>query len=333
MRRMYSDGQVVKVVNKAIEEGEIQAGGLTPEQKEKIDNALQLPESAPAAQQLVGINTSGEQNALGLGEGLIVDNGELKATNDKILTVDFAGSTYLDITNTDIQTKLANKYYDKIIVKHYQSTSTTYIITASLTSALLMSSSGQPEVSSLEYFIDNFTPIGQIPFSLSGSTPGNCSVADLGDIIFTGFGPSGNTKWKLLYTSANHRLSVDIGFNYGGGWFRSSEVGNVELTTAGGVIPGNSKIIGKDAGSMYLKPKGYANTYVYFCKEGNDKVILRPVQYQQTADLGWNPIVVLKGEHYNTATGVKDYEYVAILHCHQTPSSSSYTLTRTAVNQ
>ena len=84
---------------------------------------------------------------------------------------------------------------------------------------------------------------------------------------------------------------------------------------------------------MYQKPKGYANAYVYFYKEGDDKVILRPVQYQQTAGLGWNPIVVLKGEHYNTTTGVKDYEYVAILHCNSTPSNSSYTLTRTAVSQ
>ena len=135
------------------------------------------------------------------------------------------------------------------------------------------------------------------------------------------------------FAQVTYGQTIGGGFNYGGGWFRSSEVGNVELTTAGGVIPGKSKIIGSDAGSMYQKPKGYANTYVYFCKEGDDKVILRPVQYQQTADLGWNPIVVLKGEHYNTTTGVKDYEYVAILHCHQTTSSSSYTLTRTAVNQ
>lgn len=74
MRRMITNKQVVDIVNKGIEEGEIEAGGLTPEQEEKLDNSLQLPESAPATQQLVGINTSGEQNALSIGDGLEISN-------------------------------------------------------------------------------------------------------------------------------------------------------------------------------------------------------------------------------------------------------------------
>jgi hypothetical protein len=113
---MYSDGQVVKVVNKAIDDGEIviEAGGLpeiesgdagkalvvnagetgaewaqvglSPEDQEKLDNSLQLPESAPAAQQLVGINTSGEQNALNFSKTFSVTNDELN------LNIDTSGS-------------------------------------------------------------------------------------------------------------------------------------------------------------------------------------------------------------------------------------------------
>lgn len=119
MRRMYSDGQVVKVVNKAIEEGEIQAGGLTPEQKEKIDNALQLPESAPAAQQLVGINTSGEQNSLTVGEGFFVEEDQIKL---KRLTLNFNNQKTLQLTEA-IANNISSKFYDEIIILNYDQTS------------------------------------------------------------------------------------------------------------------------------------------------------------------------------------------------------------------
>lgn len=149
MRRMITNKQVVDVVNKAIEEGEIQAGGypeiqegdagkvLTvnagetgvewaevdalPEIQEgdagKLlavnsgetgaewveDNNLKLPESAPATQQLVGINTSGAQNALGVGDGLTVDNGVLKQNEIYDLTASFAysGSGTISLTTDE----------------------------------------------------------------------------------------------------------------------------------------------------------------------------------------------------------------------------------------
>lgn len=105
MRRMITNKQVVDVVNKAIEEGDIPSGGLpeiqegdagkalivnsgetgvewgevglSPEDQEKLDNSLQLPEEAPTAQQLVGISTSGTQNALGIGDGLEINDGKV----------------------------------------------------------------------------------------------------------------------------------------------------------------------------------------------------------------------------------------------------------------
>ena len=99
MRRMLTNKNVVDVVNKAIDDGEIQVGGLPEiesgdagkvlkvnEQEDGVewgeggtDNALVLPTEAPASQQLVGINTSNEQNSLGIGDGLEIDNGVLKS--------------------------------------------------------------------------------------------------------------------------------------------------------------------------------------------------------------------------------------------------------------
>jgi hypothetical protein len=136
MRRMYSDGQVVKVVNKAIDDGEIviEAGGLpeiesgdagkalvvnqaedgaewatvglSPEDQEKLDNSLQLPESAPAAQQLVGINTSKEQNALTIGSGLNIDaNGNIN-TDFPTIILDFNNGTVINNLDEALYTKL-----------------------------------------------------------------------------------------------------------------------------------------------------------------------------------------------------------------------------------
>lgn len=140
MRRMYSDGQVVKVVNKAIDDGEIQAGGL-PEieagdagkalvvnQAEDgaewaevgaPDNVLVLPEVAPASQQLVGINTSGEQNALGIGTGLEIAN---NALNAKILELDFNGGNSATVAQ-EVATNIQNKYYSEIIIKNARASS------------------------------------------------------------------------------------------------------------------------------------------------------------------------------------------------------------------
>ena len=53
--------------------------GLSPEDQAKLDNSLQLPARAPASQVIVGVNTSKEQNALGIGDGLELDNGAVKA--------------------------------------------------------------------------------------------------------------------------------------------------------------------------------------------------------------------------------------------------------------
>lgn len=98
--------EVVDIVNEAIEQGEIETGGMTPEQEEKLDSSLQLPESAPAAQQLVGINTNGEQNALGIGGGLNIDADGNINTNFPTIVLDFNNGTVINNLDEDLYTKL-----------------------------------------------------------------------------------------------------------------------------------------------------------------------------------------------------------------------------------
>lgn len=81
----------------------------------KTDDSLKLPESAPAAQQLVGINTSGEQNALGIGDGLEIDSNTLSATYD--LTLDFNGTNVVDVTE-EIYNNIKNRKYATIHIKN-----------------------------------------------------------------------------------------------------------------------------------------------------------------------------------------------------------------------
>lgn len=51
--------------------------GLSPEDQSKLDNSLQLPTSAPESQIVIGVNTSKEQNALGIGSGLDISDGNI----------------------------------------------------------------------------------------------------------------------------------------------------------------------------------------------------------------------------------------------------------------
>lgn len=90
-------------------------GGLTPEQEEKLDNSLQLPSSAPAAQQLVGINTSGEQNALGIGDGLVVDSNVLK--NNTIIYLDFDQRLTIPISD-ELYTEIVNVTGKKLFIPY-----------------------------------------------------------------------------------------------------------------------------------------------------------------------------------------------------------------------
>lgn len=126
MRKMFSQKQIEKIAAEyagglpEIEAGDagkaliVNAGetgvewatvGLSPEDQEKLDNSLQLPESAPAAQQLVGINTSGEQNALGIGDYLTVDNGVLKYNGLEFVIVNFNSNSSIGISD-DLYNKL-----------------------------------------------------------------------------------------------------------------------------------------------------------------------------------------------------------------------------------
>ena len=96
------------------------------------NKVLVTPESAPAAQQLVGINTSGKQNVLGIGAGLEVSNGAL-INGFKVLTIiaTFASfsATTVDVELTDeIVTNMRNGVYLLVLLKASDSTMKDFII-------------------------------------------------------------------------------------------------------------------------------------------------------------------------------------------------------------
>ena len=72
---------------------------LSDAEKAIIGNTLQLPENAPASQQLVGVNTSKVQNALGIGGGLEVYNNELKAKVGTGIEINASGELTANIPN------------------------------------------------------------------------------------------------------------------------------------------------------------------------------------------------------------------------------------------
>lgn len=59
--------------------GNIVTASLTSGVSDKVGRALVTPLAAPAADQLVGIDTNGSQAAIDIGSGLVNDNGTLKA--------------------------------------------------------------------------------------------------------------------------------------------------------------------------------------------------------------------------------------------------------------
>ena len=85
------------------------------------NKVLVTPESAPAAQQLVGISTNGAQNAIDIGAGLEVANGALQ-NGFKVLQIEasFSGFTSKNtdvVVGADVVTKLKNNEYDLVILK------------------------------------------------------------------------------------------------------------------------------------------------------------------------------------------------------------------------
>ena len=89
------------------------------------NKVLVTPESAPVAQQLVGISTSGAQNAIDIGTGLEVANGVLQ-NGFKVLQIEatFSGVTSKStdvVVGADVVTKLKNNEYDLVILKAFDS--------------------------------------------------------------------------------------------------------------------------------------------------------------------------------------------------------------------
>lgn len=223
MRRMITNKQVVDVVNKAIDDGEIEVGGLPEieegdagkvlkvnEQEDGVewgeaggaDNALVLPEEAPASQQLVGINISNEQNSLGLGDGLEIANGELNSKL-KILYVNFNNSTTLTVSS-DVSTKVGNAYYDFIIAQYKAATAVlSYAVNAYFGSLLQTGTQG----SETRMGISGKVPVSQLKIVSSNATTLTLTSTNK-DIYGEASMVIGITDGKVLTTSVYNVLNT-----------------------------------------------------------------------------------------------------------------------------
>lgn len=77
--------------------GDIITANLASAVSDKVGRALVTPVAAPASDQIVGINSLGQQENLSLGEGLIIDNGVIKPLIDMNLS-DIATYTQANLT-------------------------------------------------------------------------------------------------------------------------------------------------------------------------------------------------------------------------------------------
>ena len=89
--------------------------------KNKIDRALQLPTTAPTATQLVAVGTNNAQTMLGIGDGLLLENGQLKAkSGTKYMNFLYMGvSEDVNLHNVKLE---ANKVYTffNVDTRNYQ---------------------------------------------------------------------------------------------------------------------------------------------------------------------------------------------------------------------
>lgn len=131
MKRMWSEKQIENIAKESagglpeIEVGDAGKALVVNEAETGVewaevgapDNVLVLPESAPAAQQLVGVNTSNEQNSLGIGDGLAIEDGKL-VNGLKSAVFDFNNSSSTAISDEEYANIFTNHVYDLIIIKH-----------------------------------------------------------------------------------------------------------------------------------------------------------------------------------------------------------------------
>ena len=113
--------------------GNIVTATLASGVSDKVGRSLVKPLSAPANDQLVGIDTNGDQSALDIGSGLIVDSNTLKAVDLNLsditkLTSIATGQTGVTATSCNITAafnadKSIMKFYGRIIFNNTSSNS------------------------------------------------------------------------------------------------------------------------------------------------------------------------------------------------------------------
>ena len=308
------------------------------------DTNLKLPESAPASQTIVGVNTSKEQNALVAGDGIEIYEGALQV---KRLTLDFNGSTS-KILSDEILLKVIQRYYDEIWIQHcgqknagllrfiksnnvYLSGSDTSFSWPTSTSTTIDGQSiSRDSIYICTANIGTHLPMGSLNSTPSSALAEMVSVPECGLMI----GPDSSNKsdgevFRLNESWTTRKLSViKEDPCYALNRVRSVLTGDKELTLDGGRIPSTWSTFPR-AGSQYLGVNGYVRAYNYYYKEGTDLVILKPLNRPSNGNGTGH--VYLYGEHCNTL-GYIDYIYIADFNVVESNANNStkntYTLRR-----
>lgn len=285
MKRMWSEKQIENIAKESagglpeIESGDAGKALVVNEAETGVewaevgapDNVLVLPDEAPAAQQLVGVNTSNEQNALGIGDGLVVSDNTLGLN---MLVLDFNhGTANVNISDT-IRDNIKNFVYDFIKVINYSNSNHTYIFIPSHDTDF--SSNTKVYQTMLTVYKDGSAPLRNlwvrpITLSLQGSagayqaavwtaniiSPYNGGSKNLSGASGTWGGESWNSfKGKYIYeiscywrlTSADpYALIQWQTINGSGSSFYA--VGKAEVYASDGTLSGTYKIVVDNAGN------------------------------------------------------------------------------------
>lgn len=289
--------------------------GLSPEDQEKLDNSLQLPESAPAAQQLVGINTSGEQNALTVGEGLSIDNGTIKA-GEAYLTINFNNSTIV----TDEATKaiLTAGTYNLVKILNYGGTGRNYEFEKTTISGLTVKSDAAGETPNIgasgsPIYVLKYCGVS-VEFNNETSAK---SSGDPGIGIYSG-APSGDKYVVLSYAGSAIRVVCSSSTNIGN--FVMLPYTSQVLKLAGGTLSsGNYPLLDFKWNG---KPRPYNNlTYevVDSDVDANAHILMRVSRYDFSART-----LYIFGQYINDTTGAITASYTGTINC----QNGVYTITK-----
>lgn len=304
MKRMWSEKQIENIAKESagglpeIEVGDAGKALVVNEAETGVewaevgapDNVLVLPESAPAAQQLVGVNTSNEQNALGIGNGLEVASSNIELVN-KELVLDFNSLASLTLSDDQVTDITAEKYY-KIKIINYGSSNYVYEFLSVNKSSIALkwfnNNVGAKDNPTVPYIYIDRTGIA------SSNIVGSDSYIGTTDCVITG---------NLLITSkvltVSFTTSGTITFQAARGkFFGTGTTGELySVASPKGNIPNVNNTAYGDVVLEWINTSAYPHVCVLF----------RVVAIHQSASGNSNVQLYLTGEDYNSSNQVTKY--------------------------